>query len=131
MSSTTQVIRQVGDLLASITGVSVLSQRTSGRSAVFELASVDALSAHALQDICQGANASLEPPLLQRDPDFHADKPRKFCLTVNIEPVEHFQYGALQFLGIHLVWQLRSTRHLSEVVANDFLQRWNSSRVGA
>ena len=130
MSSTTKIARQITELLGSIAGISVVSQRINGSSAIFELVSLDATSAQALQEICQGANASLEPPLLLRDPDFNLDKTRSFSLSANMEPVDHVQFGILQFLGIHLVWHLQSQGDLSLQASDEYLQRWHGARVG-
>ena len=131
MSSVTQTINQVSALLRSLPGVSVERQGINAIFATFEVTTNSANSAQTLQTICEAANATLEPPLLLRDPDFNSETTRTFAISANLEPFENIRHGTLQILGIHLVWHLRAIGAIPQDVASELLHHWHGHRGGA
>ena len=128
MSSVTQNLATTLRLFESMPGLAFISGRIDSDKEIIELATAGDRSAHVLCDLCQAANATLEPPFLLRDPDFNAELDRCFTRTANVAGDKMLAFGNLQALGIHFVWKLHEARALSGNSANKLLQEWNSTR---
>ena len=131
MSSASQTLDEISRLLDALPGIVVLNRHIDDQNAVLEITSHGAVSTHLLQNLCEGANVALAPPLRLRDPELHAEINRHFSLSASTEGLELIELGYLQLLGIHLVWHLHRAGEMPAEVANRYLQQWNGAQVGA